>query len=78
MISRVSIGGVLLIIIVLGLASSGVSSSRASMKVTELETRLPRGPVPPAGGSPCHNKFSSRNVLLSSSSVVDEDYINCP
>uniref|UniRef100_A0A2C9UGF2 Uncharacterized protein n=1 Tax=Manihot esculenta TaxID=3983 RepID=A0A2C9UGF2_MANES len=45
------------------------------LKVAELgfllDNRLPRGPVPPSGPSPCHNKFSQSHTDTT-------DYIICP
>ncbi|KAL6350791.1 hypothetical protein AAG906_031377 [Vitis piasezkii] len=40
-----------------------------------LQNRLPRGPVPPSGPSPCHHKFSP--VSQSGASYTD-DSIVCP
>ncbi|KAL5763318.1 hypothetical protein ACOSP7_019582 [Xanthoceras sorbifolium] len=66
-----------LFLLVLGMASSG-ECSRPLVRVTDLETRLPRGPVPPAGASPCHNELSPYNRKEVSSSITEDDYISCP
>jgi hypothetical protein len=40
-----------------------------------FEGQLPRGPVPPSGPSPCHNKLGPLNY---SDSSLPNDYIICP
>lgn len=35
-----------------------------------LRSQLPRGPVPPSGPSPCHNKKSFN--------ITTDDYVSCP
>lgn len=51
---------VLLILFTATVVSRG-ESRRLIMKIRDMETllktRLPRGPVPPSGPSPCHNKL---------------------
>ncbi|CAL1358498.1 unnamed protein product [Linum trigynum] len=45
-----------------------------------LESRLPRGLVPPSGPSPCHNKLGPYQLHRQerSSTVHTDDYIICP
>ena len=55
-----------------------VGCSRAWMMDTKeleyaLEGRLPKGPVPPSGPSPCHNMKQDQQQL-----AHIDDYIMCP
>ncbi|PON78737.1 Transmembrane protein [Parasponia andersonii] len=78
---------VLVVLVVLALAILGlrVSCRRVQWKETRdqkkslmkslMESMLPRGPVPPSGPSPCHNKFSP---LSHTQIPFPDDYIGCP
>ena len=76
---------VIVVLVFLVLASDAalpVSGSRAILTHSKgkdykslMESMLPRGPVPPSGPSPCHNRLSSfRYNKLS----IPDDYIICP
>ncbi|KAL8549603.1 hypothetical protein ACS0TY_008447 [Phlomoides rotata] len=49
----------ILLILCITMGSRGESTRLMKNRVmaTLLKTRLPRGPVPPSGPSPCHNKM---------------------
>ncbi|KAG6715245.1 hypothetical protein I3842_05G241300 [Carya illinoinensis] len=42
---------------------------------SRFQSQLPRGPVPPSGPSPCHNKLSP---FKHTDSSFPNDYIICP
>ncbi|KAJ7943018.1 Transmembrane protein [Quillaja saponaria] len=70
--------GLLLLAVVLAMVSTGecirARATRDYFKRT-LDSQLPRGPVPPSGPSPCHNKISSfHNKEFS----FTYDYVMCP
>ncbi|KDP38044.1 hypothetical protein JCGZ_04687 [Jatropha curcas] len=60
------------VVLVLVLVMATIGASSRPIKGLEFsylfENRFPRGPVPPSGPSPCHNKF-----ILNTS-----DYVMCP
>lgn len=67
----------LLVILVTANMASGGESTRIKKYDALLENQLPRGPVPPSGPSPCHNKldpFKESKFYY----TPDPDYIICP
>ncbi|OMO88080.1 hypothetical protein COLO4_20476 [Corchorus olitorius] len=70
----------LVMVVFLLLATEGRCIRQINKGVTKnfgdmFEPQLPRGPVPPSGPSPCHNKlgpYSHREFWY------PDDYVNCP
>ncbi|KAG4158893.1 hypothetical protein ERO13_D02G144950v2 [Gossypium hirsutum] len=72
LLSKASVGGCMRPMI----KGSSSSSSKSSIG-NLLNAKLPRGPVPPSGPSPCHEKlypYSMRPTQLS----YPHDFIICP
>ncbi|KAL6295174.1 hypothetical protein ACE6H2_003316 [Prunus campanulata] len=68
---------ILLVLLLVGMASMG-NCSRVLKEVEfkrSIQGMLPRGPVPPSGPSPCHNKLSPNRHTEQS---YQEDYVICP
>ncbi|KAK4608672.1 hypothetical protein RGQ29_002184 [Quercus rubra] len=69
--------GVFLFLVLLAMASMGdcIRELKEWDFKSTFEGRLPRGPVPPSGPSPCHNKLSPDNQ---SEYSLPNDYVICP
>ncbi|PON98184.1 Transmembrane protein [Trema orientale] len=72
---------VVLVVLALAILGSRVRCRRVpwkemrDQKKSLMESMLPRGPVPPSGPSPCHNKLSP---LSHTQLSFPDDYIGCP
>lgn len=68
---------VFLFLVLLAMASMGdcIRELKEWDFKSTFEGQLPRGPVPPSGPSPCHNKLSPYNQ---SEFSLPNDYVICP